>query len=320
MKKILKFITVICLSFLLILIIVNPKPYISGALEGLKLWALVVLPALLPFFFFTTLLSKLGLTDFLSKIFKKPCKVLFRSGGNASYAFIMSLLSGYPVGAKVVSDLKTNRLIGKDEATRLACLCSTSGPLFIIGSVGVGMFNDNRIGICILLAHVLSAFSCGIIFRFYGKSDHTDKEFLRQKTCGNLLYDCVYSSVISVLIVGGFICVFNVIISAINTTNLLLPIDFIFENFTDVKLLNSFLYGLIECTTGCKMLSKCVLSTYSVAFASSLISIGGLSVWVQSIAFLSSAKVNVKIFCFSKITQGILSFIFSLLLFPLFRF
>lgn len=318
MKKIFKAVTVILLSFFLLLTVLNPDKYVNSALDGIKLWALVVLPALLPFFFITALLSKLGLTDFLAKTLKKPCAKLFRSGGYCAYVFCMSVLSGYPVGAKIIADLSKNGLVGQDEATRLSCLCSTSGPLFIVGSVGYGMFHDKNVGFCIIIAHVLSAVFCGLFFRFYGK-DNPNKNFLLNKTAvGNVLYDCVYSSVISVLIVGGFICVFSTFITAFKSVNFFLPITALFKNLIPKDLLSAFLYGFIECTTGCKMLALCDLSTYSVAFTSALISLGGLSVWAQSIAFLSSANVNVKVFCLSKTVQAVIAFLLSLILFPLF--
>jgi sporulation integral membrane protein YlbJ len=253
MKKIFKLFIILSVCLFLTLMILNPQKYLASSLNGIKLWAIVVLPSLLPFFFFTALLSKLGLTDFLSRIFQKPCSKLFRSSGCASYAFVMSLLSGYPVGAKIVADLKTLNLIDKDQATRLSCLCSTSGPLFIVGSVGIGMFSSVTVGFILLISHLLSAFSCGLLFRFYGKNNSHSTFISLNNHSNNILYDCAYSSVISVLIVGGYLCVFNVVVTATISLNLLKPLIFLCKPFINQQLSSAFFYGIIECTNGCKM-------------------------------------------------------------------
>lgn len=308
MKKFFKLIIIALIVTCLACVILKPEIYVKSALEGLKLWALIVVPALLPFFFFTSILSALGLTTVIARACEKPCKLLFRTGGSGAYAFIMSVLSGYPVGARIIADLYQNGVIDEDEATRLCTFCSTSGPAFIIASVGIGMFGDKKIAIAIFLSHVLASIICGIIFRFYGKPQ-LSREALINKPCENLLYESVYSSVISVACVGGFVCVFSLISDVAKNLGLLSPIVSLLSLVIDKDLASAFIYGLIECTRGCKAISLCSLSTYSPAFASALISFGGISIWAQSIIFLNKANANVKIFCFSKAIQSILSFV-----------
>ena len=60
---------------------------------------------------------------------------LFNVPGESAYAFIMGLISGYPVGAKIVTDLRKTNLCSKDEGERMLCFTNNSGPLFIIGTV-----------------------------------------------------------------------------------------------------------------------------------------------------------------------------------------
>lgn len=318
MKKFFKLFCIGIIILILILTVINPEIYVKSAFDGIKLWAITVLPSLLPFFFFTSILTKLGVTKVLSTIFSKPSAKLFRSSGASAYAFLMSILSGYPIGAKIVADMKENGIIDNDEATRLSCLCSTSGPLFIVGSIGIGAFSNKTVGYVLLITHILSALLCGLIFRFYGKESSNKTFNLSLNSSNNLLYDSVYSSVISVACVGGFICVFSVILTAFANLNVFSPILNLFGNATTKNLVQGFLYGIIECTNGCKMLAKCSLSTYSVAFTSALISFGGFSVWVQSLSFLIPSKVNGKIFCLSKTIQAILSFLLTLIFAPLF--
>ncbi len=319
MKRSTKILAVLFSAACIIVIITKPETYIASAFTGIKLWATTVVPSLLPFFFFTALLSATGITEKIAKIARKPCGVLFRSGGVSAYAFLMSVLSGYPVGAKIIGDLGENNLISPDEATRLSTFCSTSGPLFIIGSVGFGMFGNKYCGYVLFLSHVLSAFLTGVIFRFYGEKSPKAKTVLSRKTQSNVLYDCVYGSVISIAVVGGFICVFYVVADAATNLRLLYPLEYLMNLIVKNESVSSaFCSGLIECTRGCKLLSLCGLSTYSLAFACYLISFGGVSVLFQSLCFLKKANANTAIFIAAKVVQTVISFGLCLLFYPLF--
>lgn len=106
-----------------------------AAKTGLKLWANNVVPSLFPFFIATNLLSHTDVINHISKHCNKIMKPLFNVPGESAYAFIIGLISGYPVGAKIVTDLRNNNLCTKDEAERMLCFTNNSGPLFIIGTV-----------------------------------------------------------------------------------------------------------------------------------------------------------------------------------------
>ena len=315
----LKTVGALIIAVCVLLLALKPEVYVKSSLTGIKLWALTVAPSLLPFFFLTALSSSIGITDKLAKATEKLTVKLFRCGGICSYAFLMSVLSGYPVGAKIISDLKTNGLISQDEATRASSFCSTSGPLFIIGSVGIGMFGDKRAGYAIFLSHILSAVICGLIFRFYGDGDVSKTARRSLINGGNVLYDAVYSSVISVAMVGGFICAFYIFADMLISLKILLPLErVLFAVFKDENISKGFTAGLIECTRGCKALSEYGVSRLSVALASSTVSFGGVSVIFQSLAFLNIAKVKTGVFIISKILQTVISFVLCLALFDLF--
>lgn len=317
------FIVAVFASACILVILFRPEIYVSSAFEGIKLWAIVVLPSLLPFFFFTALLSKTGVTKKTAELLEKPCNVLFGTGGYAAYAFLMSVLSGYPVGAKIIGDLGENGLIDKDEATKMSAFCSTSGPLFIAGSVGTGMFGSAKAGRFLLLIHILSAIAVGVVFRFVRKSKPNEtRNFIpkiSEKKSDNALYDCVFSSVVSIAVVGGFICVFYVLADIAENNNLLFPLLKAVEFLTgNPELSKAFSYGLIECTRGCKMLANCGLSTYSLTFASMLIAFGGVSVIAQSISFLKKAGVKISCFLSAKAVQTLFAAVFCLAFYHIF--
>lgn len=57
---------------------------------------------------------------------------------------------------------------------------NNSGPLFIIGTVGISLFSSIEIGILLLLTHILACITVGILFRFwkYDKSHKSSSKYV----------------------------------------------------------------------------------------------------------------------------------------------
>ena len=197
---------VLFLLIMLICIILNPAIYMQATYKGVMVWATCVLPALFPFFFLTTLLCELRFIDKISFLTKKPLKFLYNVSNNAGVVYLMSILSGYPVGAKLISELYENKQISKDECLRMHAFCSTSGPIFVIGTVGSSMLNNAHFGGIILIIHLISALFNGLLYRKVQKSHNIQSAFLNPpQNLENLLGRTIHQSVISILIVGGYI-------------------------------------------------------------------------------------------------------------------
>ena len=138
----------------------------SAVLSGINLWFACVLPSLFPFFIVTACFSYLKITGRLCSKLTPLTSRLFNVNGLVGYAFFMSIISGYPMGAKVVSDLKNTNALSNSESVRAVALCSTSSPMFLISSVGTFMFNSTPFGTCLFISHLLSALCVGFIFSF----------------------------------------------------------------------------------------------------------------------------------------------------------
>lgn len=97
--------------------------------------------------------------------------------GEGAFAFIMGIISGYPVGAKIVTKLRENNICTKEECERLLAFTNNSGPLFIVGTVGISLIGDTSIGIILLLVHILASITVGIIFRFWKSSPSLNRNY-----------------------------------------------------------------------------------------------------------------------------------------------
>ncbi|MBP5308707.1 MAG: hypothetical protein J6Z34_06200 [Clostridia bacterium] len=323
MKKIARvFISVLTL-FLMLCLVIFPDRYVSVAADGIKLWAVAVLPSLFPFFFLTLILTKLGTLANFTRKADGFTKRIFRCNGISAYVFAMSVLSGYPVGAKLISELYAAGKTDKYEATRMAAFCSTSGPLFIVGTVGVNMFGNKICGFLMLIAHVAAALICGVTFRKYGDFKRYIAMLTRGKTEDSILYECIYSSVVSILCVGGFICVFYLLANVLSDFKILLflnkLLELIFMRSGNAETLSrGFTSGLIECTGGCAILGFSP-GALSASLACALVSFGGISVAFQSAIYLTKAKVDMKIFFLSKTLQMAVSFVLCFVLIRIFN-
>lgn len=296
---------------IIFLLLILPKTAIASFYEGINIWATKVLPTLLPFFILTKLLSNTRLIPWLErKISPLTCK-LYGTGGVSGYIYIMSIISGYPVGARLTSDMYLNGKLSKSDAITITSFTSTSGPLFIIGSVAIGLFNNLKMGIVILISHFIGAILNGLLYR---KNHTTDIYSLELKKANQDIGQVVSSSIMAVLNVGGFIALFYMIISLALSLNIFYPVAklFSFLNINE-NLTTGFISGLVEVTTGEIMLSKLALSpTLSTIISTFIISFGGLSIHAQAYSYLSTFDMPYYIFLLQKLTHAIIASIVSI--------
>lgn len=312
-KNISELLIILFLAFFTFAFIKNPSKYINSVLNGIIVYGTKVLPSLFPFFFITKLLSEFNLVFVFFNNFKWFSKFFFNTSPISVYIFFMSIISGYPVGAKLVSEFYEKGLITKNEAHKIITFSSTSGPLFIIGSVGIGFFNNFSLAIIVFLSHVIGAFLNGIIYRNCYKTEFIEQNFSKEKS-NNILDDCMYNSIRSVLIVGGYIVIFYCLIDILIDFNILYPLILLFKNILG-ETATGLIAGLIEVTKGCLIISKTQTSFIQTAMLLSfIISFGGFSIHMQALTFLNKANVCKKFYFLQKITHAIISMCVALLI------
>ncbi len=278
-------------------------------------WATIVLPGLIPFMFLSKILATMPYTFKSCFVLSKTCKKCFRCPEVTGYIYFMSMLSGYPLGAKLIKDFTDSKMLSYEEAKKATSFCSTSGPIFMIGSVGVSLLGSYKAGIIIFLSHILGAFVNGLLFRGK-KSAITNSTFRLENNNENILNDSMYSTVISSIIVGGFIAFTFLLIDILSNIGVLTTIGTLIDNTLFMGKLNigqALSSGLIEVTRGCLELSQTSLSMPIKTIAcSGLTAFGGVSVHLQSMVFLSSIKVPYSHFVKTKFTHTLFTIIFAI--------
>ena len=232
----------------------------------------------------------------------------------------MSIMSGYPLSASMIADFYDKHIITKYEAVRIASFTSTSGPLFIMGTIAIGMCGNFKMGILILISHFLGAIFNGLLYRNYGKKNeklnHNNFNILNQNQ-KNTMEDAMLNSIKSMLIIGGYISLSFLIIGILNDLCILKIFSKILSSLigVDFKILNSLLNGLIEVTKGGLDLSQLNLNDDVLTILlTGVISFGGFSIILQALNFLKKAEIKISMFLLQKTTQSIISVLICFLL------
>jgi len=302
MKKTRTFLSIFVL-YVIINMIIFPSLYIKQAFNGITAWAFNVLPSVLPFMFFTKVLTFLGSMTGISKIFRQPCKKLYKTHEVSSFVFFTSVISGYPVGAKMTSELYNLGVITRADAFKMTSFCSTSGPMFIIGAVGIGMLKNATYGYIIFICHILGALLNGFLYRNLKVKELDGIRTSNDKTNKDLdISSIVLDSALSIISVGAIIAIFFVIITSLS------PIFNLFPSQA-----SSVLKGIIEITKGCIDVSLTFGNKWSILPTTFIISFGGLSTMMQSLSMLNSIKIPFYLILLQKLTHGILSSVLALI-------
>lgn len=294
---------------------ISSRTYAEATLDGVKLWAFNIVPSVFPYFVLTALLTSLNSAARLAGKCAGLTKRLFGCGGMSGYAFFIAAVSGYPGGSKITAELYAKNLVSYSEAYKMSGFCSMSSPLFILGTAGAMLLKDRAAGAAILAAHLLSVVLTGFLLR--GRKDDTPAAAAPAvQQADNILYEAVYDSVISLLVLGGIVTVYFVLIRMLeNVGFFILPVKVLTLLFGDETLARGFVYGLVECTTGIQAAAASA-SALKIPATGFLISFGGLSVMTQSAVFLKKAKIKTARFFLSKLLHAVFTF-FILFVFSL---
>lgn len=322
-------------------VIIYPGQSLNSALEGLKIWFNIVLPSLLPFFIGSRLLVNLGIVSFIGTILEPVMRPIFKVPGCGSFPFVMSITSGYPVGSKIVAELYEKKSCNKIEAQRLLSFCSTSGPLFMVGAVGIGMLGIKECGTVIMLSHYLGALTVGILFRFY-KNKYDFRYNIRHSSIRNaltnfktelnkekhsfgyLMNDAVSSSMNAMLNIGGFIILFSVIICLLTQFGIIEVLaKLVSLILSPLGISSSFSgpisSGLVEMTIGSKLISSVQAAlSQKVTVISAIIAWGGLSVFGQVASMISHTDLKMSVYLAGKVLHMAASGFYAFLIIEIF--
>lgn len=303
-----------------------PEQSMGAMRDGIKLCGNVILPSLFPFFVLSSLVVELGMSRYLGKLLEPVMAPLFRVNGNCATALALGFVGGYPVGARTAIQIYETGQCSRTEAERMLAFCNNSGPAFILGVVGAGVFGSGAAGLLLYLAHLLASLLVGVLFRFYKPQDSPrtrrgrgpqfqaasfPKAFTRSVTgaltstlniCAFILFFTVF---LRILAHAGILRLLGGLLSA-----LLAPLGM------DQSWAERLLTGLVEVSSGVSSLTDGTLSG-RLSMAAFMLGWAGMSVHCQVLAFLGDSGLSVRTYIAGKLLHGGLSALLARLLFRL---
>ena len=302
-----------CLAFIG-LAFADVDSFAEGAGRGMILFGRNVLPVLFPFFFMTSVLTELG---FFSG---------FRRLGRATPVFVLSLLGGYPTGARMLSELYLRGEVTRTQAIRISTFTSTCSPIFVIATVGACFFGSISVGVIIFACHSLAAMVNGLLYRKVSFKEKThcppapsegtllmhkpadNSGIFRGAAAGNdiskAVSDSLYSAIQNTLGIGGLIIVFFIAINQIHALTELPPaFDLLFS-------------ALFELTNGIYAASVIVpditAAPLGIIVPCAIVSFGGLAIAMQGFLFLQTFRMPFWFYLLYKVTHTVIAVLLCL--------
>lgn len=181
----------------------------EGVRNGLFLCGETVIPSLFPFMIFSDFIVRSELGYAVGKFISSLTEKLFRLPGCSACAIIMSLIGGFPVGARMISQLYEDGRLSATQAKRMLWFCVNSGPAFVIGAVGAGMLSSKKCGIILFASQTLAALSVGFFSRFFSKKNDEKSEIKNYKINASVLAFSVSGATDAMLNICAWILLFS---------------------------------------------------------------------------------------------------------------
>ena len=257
-----------CLLIALLALVGNNQLVLNGARYGLMLWYHDVLPLLLPFM----ILSNLFVLRLRRQ--KNPEKHAL------AVLFLLGLLCGYPLGAKIGADFTKENMLENRLATILLPMCNNVSPMFLSGYI-CHLVLKNRYSFLFILAMLYIPYICVTVICLIlnyrqlnirqvthaRNTSKTNPDTQTQITADTILLQ----SIIQITYVGLYIMLCSILVSLVTS------IPGLPKNVATV------FCGLLEVTQGTKALAESVFShAIKTALILACTSFGGISAILQT--------------------------------------
>lgn len=292
-------------------LVAAPGEAMAGARDGLALCGNVIVPSLFPFFVLSSLVVDLGLAAWLGRLLEPVMRPLFRVGGSCAAAVAMGFIGGYPVGARTALQLYQQNLCTKTEAERLLAFCNNSGPAFILGVVGAGVFGSGRVGLLLYCTHAAASLLVGLLFRFYGGREGRKGEKAVRAAFGTVRVSAAFTGAVgkalqSTLSICAFVVFFAVVLRLLAAWGVLSALAGFLSLFgVGEEWARRLVAGLLELSSGVTSLTGA--GTQGVSMAAFMLGWAGLSVHCQVLSFIGDSGLSVRTYLAGKLCHGVLA-------------
>ncbi len=308
-KKLFNFFVILSCTFIIIYCIIYKSLIFETIYFSMETWIKNIVPSLFPFFIISDILITYNVEKYIPSFITKFFSKLFNVSDKLVSIFFLSMISGFPSSGKYTKKYYDLGLISLSDANHILLFSHFSNPLFILSTVSVMFFNNEKLGLPILISHYLGNIIIGIILRNRAPLKHNNaNNVVKNKNIrfGLIFSKSIISAIDTLLLILGTLTCFLIISTCI--------IDFLNINLKFSILIKS----ILEITMGLKSLSLVNISDLlKIVITSMVISFGGLSVHMQILSQVSDTDISYSNFFIARVFHSIISGVIALFIYLL---
>lgn len=273
-------------------IIFGSDTAMTGATEGIGVCLHTIVPVLLPYIFLSSLLA--GTITGRRIPLLRPFGWLCSIPAGAESLFLLGLISGYPVGAKLIGEAYGKGELSHSAANRMMAFCSNAGPSFILGMLP-HLFTKGIVPWLLWFIHIVSAILIGMLI-----PSKDPPIAVEMKLSNSDLSKVMSQTVKSLSLICGWVILFRILIA------------FICEYFRVYlsPVIRVILIGLMELANGCISLNQIPYESVRFVICSCILAFGGLCVMMQTSSVCYG--LGLRMYIVGKILQTLISLAIAL--------
>ena len=271
---------------LLFLYLLNSNLVITNVLNYTKIFIETLFPANFLFFTMSSLLIDYKLIEKIENKLKINSSIF--------YVLVISLISGFPSGAKNIKELLEKKLISEKTANYLITFTHFPNPIFILGTSKT-IFTSSKYPILILISIIISNLIIGLITYKKESNIYKNNNLTFPPIFAKALANSITNSIKTIILIYGsslfFVIAFKIITKYLNLS----LYKYIFLN------------GIFDLTEGVYntvlIQNNIIRSLYIIFFTT----IGSLSIHTQVKSIIANTQISYKKFLLGRIFSTILA-------------
>lgn len=281
------------------------KSVSENVIAAIKTCVNVIIPSLFPFMVISGIIISSGLYQKISKPFSLVSRYVFHLKEELLSIFLISSVGGYPIGAKLVTELYDSGRLDRDNAEKMLCFCYMGGPAFFFGAAGMKLYNSTKIGMIIFASIFLSNLTAMLLCGLRSPVPRKNESVQRLSFTLDSFLSSISSGGIGIAKICAAIVFFSSILSVLETSRIIGALSELISKAANIspEVCRIILRSMLEISNISALPSDISL----LPIVTALLSFGGLCVIFQ-IEGIIGGRLSTHYFLISRIVTMILSY------------
>lgn len=305
MKKIRIILFSIVIITYAISLIIFGKTVSEYVINAVKSCVNIIIPSLFPFMAISGLIITSGLYHNLGIPFSLISRYIFRIKPEHFSIFLISSVGGYPIGAKLVTELYKNKGIERQDAEKMLGYCYMGGPAFFIGAAGIKIYGSIEAGMVIFASIFIANIITMLFFSIKNEVPPKSKEKIELSFGMDKFTECINSAGKSIASICSAIVFFSSVIAVLEASGIIEAISCLISKITSIPSDTCviFIKSMFEISS----ISNAPADVEFMSIVTAMLSFGGLCVIMQIEGIINN-KLSTNNFLFCRIITMILSY------------